>query len=369
MNYNFYMPVDIRFGEDALSTLTNEIDDKNVFIVTDKVLVQNGIVDTVTAKIRAKNISIFDQIEPNPSTDTINKASNTCRLHSIDTIIAIGGGSALDTAKCVAILSTNEGVIEEYIKGKSFCNKPLPLICLPTTAGTGSEVTNVSVLTNKKENTKTPLVRDELWSKYACIVPSLTHSMPKHITAETGWDSFSHALEAYWSKSSNPISDSLALKSMSLIFDNIESAYLEPQNIKARENMSLASLLAGIAFSQTRTTAMHATSFCLTSDYKLSHGRACAITMLGFLDYCNGFWDDKQDILLKRLNLNNFIDFIKLLENKLINTQMPIKLSEVGITKDNIEKLAESGLKYAILHQIPREINKENLVKVLKSII
>jgi len=365
MDFKFFMPVDIRYGEDALSSLCLELNDKNVFVVTDKILLEKGVVNKAISTFNPKKITVFDKVEPNPSTETINRAASLAREKNIDAVLAIGGGSAMDTAKCVAILITNDGSIEDYIKGKAYKNAPACLICAPTTAGTGSEVTCVSVLTNKASNTKIPLVSNMLWPRFACVVPSLTLSMPKHITAETGWDAFSHALEAYWSKSSNPISDALALKSIELILDNIEIAYMNASDIVARSKMCLASLIAGIAFSQTRTTAIHATSFMLTSDYKLSHGRACAITILAFLDYCNGYWDEKQNYLLKYLKIESFDKFKTILQDKLIRTQMPIKFSNIGITNDDITALAQSASNYAILHEIPRKITIDSLKQIL----
>ena len=365
MDFKFYMPVDIRFGESSLISLENEFKEKIVFIITDKILVEKGIASKITSKINAKDIVIFDNVEPNPSTDTVNNAAIICRNCSAEIIIALGGGSAMDTAKCVAVLMNNQGNIEDYQGGKNFSNSPVPLVCIPTTAGTGSEVTNVSVLTDSKSNRKIPFVRNELFSKYACIIPSLTQTMPPHITAETGWDAFSHAFEAYWSKSSNPISDILAIKAMKLILDNIERAYYDGDDYSARYNMAEGSLIAGIAFSQTRTTAMHATSFSLTSDYKLSHGRACAITLLGFLDYCDGYWDDKQNKLILELGLKDIADFKNILKEKLTNTKMPIKLGDVNITCSDINAIAEKGIKNAIIHEIPREIDLEKLKEIL----
>jgi len=365
MDFSFNLPVIIKYGNSALADIAKAHTKQNLFIMASGSVYKTGILDSIPTLFQPNKYMFYTGITPNPDIKELLATFAIAKDFGADLLLAIGGGSVLDAAKCIAVMLANNGEIAAC-KSDSMHNPPIPLICAPTTSGTGSEVTNVSVITDNQE--KRPYVSNALWPKYACIVPKLSYSMPRKVAAETGWDAFCHAFEAYWSKGSNPFSDTLAKSAIKLILQNIEDS-ANSSIEQARDNMSYASLLAGMAFSQTRTTAPHAVSFLLTSVYGLSHGRACAITLSGFIEYCNGYWDKKQKQLLDFLGFSSFEDFKGDLLLKLEQTGMPIKLSQVGLAKEDILLLAQEGIKHSIAHQMPRTITAPSLQKVLESLL
>lgn len=367
MNFKFSAPVDVRFGESAIELL-DLIKDKNVLVLTTPPLVDNGSLDKIKSHLKGNRVEHTDNIEPNPSCDNIKEAVELAQSMKADIIIALGGGSVMDTAKCVAIIMTNGGEPEDYMAGKAINVAGLPLYCIPTTSGTGSEVTNVAVVSDKKAGLKRPVVSPYMLPKYALIIPSLTLSVPKRITAETGWDAFSHAIEAYWNKESNPISDAIAKDAIKLILDNIVKVYDNGNDLEARANMSLASLMAGIAFAETRTTALHGLSFRMTSHYNMSHGRACTLTLLPFMREIYNSGNKKLEDLIKSLCYPSFDCLYNEVKAKLIHTGMAITLKEANIPNDRIEELADEGLKNKIMFLTPIDIDREKVIEILKSI-
>jgi len=367
MNFGFSAKVNVRFGEEALTVLDG-IKNKSVFILTTPPLVNNGSLDRIKEHLKDNKISFTDNIEPNPSCDNITAAVNLAKEKNAEVIIALGGGSVMDTGKCVAAFLENGGTPEEYMGGKLLKIAPLPLFCIPTTSGTGSEVTNVAVISDKKKGIKRPFVSPYMLPLYALVVPSLTLSVPKRITAETGWDAFCHAIEAYWNIESNPVSDAIAKDAIKLILNNIVKVYDDGSDIKARENMSLGSLMAGIAFAETRTTALHGLSFRLTSHYNLSHGRACVLSLLPFMKEVIRKNAQKMNELASSAGYNNADEMVIDVRKKLIYTEMAITLKEAGVPADRIEELADEGLKNKIMFLTPIEITKEKVIKMLESI-
>ena len=182
------------------------------------------------------------------------------------------------------MLCTNEGSIEDYIVGgKKLENKRCFLICVPTTAGTGSEVSNVGVFTDHKAHTKRPWVSFDFLPDIALLDPVMTYSLPPRVTVATGLDALCHAVESYWCRATNPITKSAAIMSAKLVLENLMTAFNEPKNVEARTNMCVASLLGGLAMGQTRTTACHGISYGLTTNFGIDHGTACALTLRGKL--------------------------------------------------------------------------------------
>ncbi|MDR3313991.1 MAG: iron-containing alcohol dehydrogenase [Oscillospiraceae bacterium] len=221
----------------------------------------------------------FSGIRPNPTQQNAADCAAFLRSVQAEVVVALGGGSVMDCAKAAA--------------------HGLPLIAVPTTAGTGSEVTNISVLSDDVTHQKVPLADPAHYPEAAVVDPLLTRTMPPKLTAESGMDALSHALEAQWSIHHNPASDALAQRAVELLFTWLESAFREPENLDARSAVSEASLLAGMAFSQAKTAGVHACSFPLTARYGLSHGAACAFTLAAFARL--NWRDDALALRLERL--------------------------------------------------------------------
>ncbi|RGY97490.1 iron-containing alcohol dehydrogenase family protein [Clostridium sp. AM58-1XD] len=369
--YKFCMPTDVRY-ESGLSKKLNEyIEGKNVFIISDPFLYQNGTAKAIGDTMEGKNVAYFSKIEPNPSCESVDEAANEARAMGADCVVGLGGGSSLDVAKIVSCLITNEGSIYDYYAGGSrkLGKRTTGLICIPTTAGTGSEVTNVGVFTNKKAGIKMPMVTDEFWADYAVIDPDLTMTLPPAVTASTGMDAFCHAIEAYWNKESVPVCDMLSLGAVKMILDNIKKAYEQPDDREARGAMITASLIAGISFSQTRTTGIHAISFPLTTEFGASHGTACSITLPAFIRVSREQEGEKMLRMARYAGFDTVDAFADGVEELMKSMNMPVRLSQLGVKEENLEHIAEVGLGAAIIQLTPAAMNKETVCALLKSIL
>lgn len=368
--FNYYMPVKICFGAGISKKVSDYIDGENVLIISDPFLYNNGTAQAVGESMKDKNVAYFWDIEPNPSCESVDAAAAAAREIQADCIIGLGGGSSMDVSKIVACLVTNEGSIYDYYSGgtRMLGERKTMLICIPTTAGTGSEVTNVGVFTNKKTHVKMPMVNQQFWPDVAMIDAELTYTLPPAVTASTGMDAFCHAIEAYWNKESVPLCDYLSLGALKLIFENIKTAYDNPKHTQARANMILAALTAGVAFSQTRTTGIHAVSFPLTTEFGASHGIACSITLPAFIRISKAQAEDKMMALAAYLGFDSIDALADGVENLMQSMHMPVRLREIGVAEDDLEHLAKAGLSAAIIHLTPAEMNEKTVYNLLKSI-
>jgi alcohol dehydrogenase class IV len=276
MNWNYTQPVDIIFGSGRISELKHLINGaKHPLLVSDPYFVENGFVNQIFSIIGGADL--FSDISPNPDISEVNKCSERIRAKGTDIIIALGGGSSLDLAKAASIAVPD--IAAFHGTGKDVPSEHIPIIAVPTTSGTGSEVTCVSVLTDRRTGKKAPIVSDSFYPKAALIDPELTLSVPPHVTASTGIDVLCHAVEGYWSKGHQSICDALAVHAIKTVFAYLPTAYREPENRFAREKLAEASVMAGLAFTLPKTTSSHACSFPLTSIYRIPHGEACGLTL------------------------------------------------------------------------------------------
>lgn len=261
-------------GRDSLTQLPAEIERLGVqrpLIVTDKILIQAGVVGQVE-ELLPMEAGIFSDVNPEPEIEIVDLCLQVIREGNHDGLIAVGGGSAIDIAKAASVMATNEGSIELYV-GTNLVKKPgLPLIAIPTTAGTGSEVTNISILSDKKEQVKKGIVSPYLLPDVAIVSPMMTLTCPPSVTAASGIDALVHAVEAYISKFASPITDALAIGAMKLIAVHLPKAYACPDNVESREAMVTASLMAGLAFGNAGVGAVHALAYPLGGRFHMAHG-------------------------------------------------------------------------------------------------
>lgn len=369
--FGYWMPVHICYEEGISKKMTRFIKGERVFVISDPFLYENGLAESVGNSLEGKQVSYFSHIEPNPSCESVDEAAALAREAGADCVIGLGGGSSMDVAKMVACLVSNEGSVYDYYSGgtKELKGRDTMLICIPTTAGTGSEVTNVGVFTNRKKGVKMPMVHDLFWPDYAMIDPSLTYTLPPAVTASTGMDAFCHAIEAYWNKESVPVCDMLSLGAMKLILENIKRAYEEPKDQKARGAMLTASLIAGISFSQTRTTGIHALSFPLTTEFGASHGTACAVTLPAFVRLSQAQKGEKMRALAAYLGYGSVEELAQALEELMADMGLPTRLSQIGVKKEDLAHIASVGLSAAIINLTPAEMNEKSVHALLESIL
>jgi len=271
----FHLPTKVIFGPGVLSRLKEVVKDEfkasKILLVTDRGIMDAGIGSQVLSQF--KGIPLFDGIEPNPKSPTVNRGGELARKIKPDLVIGLGGGSSLDAAKAIALLATNRGNIEDYEGKGKYKAPPLPVLAIPTTCGTGSEVTWVSVVTHTKRLFKMSIKGPHMFPSVALVDPDLLVSLPSPLFASTGMDALTHAIEAFTVRKATCFSDIFARYALKLIFGSIKEAC---ENIKdngeAREKMMLGSTLAGIAFGNSDVGAVHCLAEAVGGLYDLAHG-------------------------------------------------------------------------------------------------
>ena len=286
----FRMPKSVLYGRNSLEKLGEQSKKlgKKAFIVTDTIMEKLGYVEKCIQQLNKKGITVstYNKVDAEPTNIHVLEALSLCKEEKCDFIIGIGGGSCIDATKAVAVLYTNGGEVEDYVqKDIEIENNPLPLIAIPTTSDTGSEVTSVAVITNKKTDVKMMMKHPSFIPKVAIIDPVLTSSLPAQITAATGIDALCHAIEAYISKFSQPLTDVLALSAIESIMKYLRIAYEDGHNMEAREAMMIASLQAGIAFSNASVTLVHGMSRPVGALFHVPHGISNAILLPTVLEF------------------------------------------------------------------------------------
>ncbi len=283
MAWTYVQPVTIRFGEGELKELNSvaeELGCSRGLLVSDPFFMQSGLAQQIVDASNGLIAGIYSQVSPNPEVDEVDACAAMIREMNADFLVGLGGGSALDCAKASGTICFTDDSIRKYHgTGVPLPKEHLPLIAIPTTAGTGSEVTCVSVLSDKELGKKGPINCDNFYPAVALIDPELTYTMPPHTTASTGIDVLCHAVEGYWSKGHQPICDALAIYAAKNVLKYLPIAFAEPDNKEARCRMAEASVIAGLAFTLPKTTSSHACSFPLTNIYHIPHGEACALTL------------------------------------------------------------------------------------------
>ncbi len=277
MLFNFQTVRKVVHGVGAIEKLGNEVralKGSRVFIVTDKGLAQSPVPAVVEKALLDAEIPvhIFSDVEPDPTPATVEKSTESAKNFQADIIVGVGGGSSLDAAKATALLCKHPGPLEQYFGMNLVPSACLPLILIPTTAGTGSEVTSISVLGDSATNSKKGIVSEELYAKCVFLDPNLTLSLPPHVTAATGLDAFTHAMESFVNLLATPLTDALNLQAMKMISSSIRKAYTNGSDIEARTQMLYAATIAGIGFSNTQNGIIHALALAVPTKYHLPHG-------------------------------------------------------------------------------------------------
>ncbi|MGI6028575.1 MAG: iron-containing alcohol dehydrogenase [Candidatus Heteroscillospira sp.] len=278
--WRHFHPTEVLFGE-KMSIRLGEIMEKNGFdkavMVCDPFTESCGVAEKLTQAAGGKIVGRFSDIEPNPSVKNVDGAADVIRGCGAGCVIAVGGGSAIDCAKSAAAAAAMNVSGREILDGKPI-TQALPIIALSTTAGTGSEVTAVSILSDKETGEKGVVASPLFFPKVAIVDPELTYTCPPKVTASSGIDVLMHALDALSSVKSTPVTDALAVKAARLVFRYLPVAYRNGGDTEARRHMCTASIVAGLAFSITGTTGSHACSYHLTGAFGIPHGEACAFT-------------------------------------------------------------------------------------------
>lgn len=372
----FQSPVKIIYGLGAVNKLGKETSKlgKKALIVTGKSSSQkSGALHKVLDSLKEENLEyfVFDKIGSDPTVEMVEEGLEVAKQEGIDVIIALGGGSPMDAAKGISIMVNNPGNISDYEK-MSPTIAGVPIIAIPTTAGTGSEVTKFTVITDEKRKRKMLIGGETLIPKIAILDAELTKTMPPQVTAATGMDALTHAIEAYISKVAQPMSEIFALKAIKLISQNIVKAVLNGENMEARENMLLGQLYAGLAFSNASVALVHAMSRPLGAYFKVPHGVANAILLPKIMEYNHSAIPEKFKVLAEIMGENtaslSVRDSSKLAVKAINNIYdeigLPKKLSDLGVTKESIDNLAEDAFASGSTLNNPRKASIEDIKSI-----
>lgn len=379
MSYKFFMPAISLMGADCLKDAGDQVGElgfKKALIVTDKVLGQIGIVKKVTDVLDNKNIeyAIYDETKPNPTVKNVNDGLALLKEKECDFVISLGGGSAHDCAKGIALLATNDGEIKDY-EGVDKSKKPqLPMVGINTTAGTGSEMTLFAIITDEERHIKMALVDKHLTPIIAVNDPMLMLAMPKSLTAATGMDALTHAIEAYVSTSATPITDACAEKAIELISNYLVNAVENGQDVEARDMMAYAEYLAGMAFNNASLGYVHAMAHQLGGFYNLPHGVCNAILLPHVQEYNKATSASRLAKIAKIMggNIEGLtdeqgadlcIDMIKSLSQTI---GIPEGLGVLGVKESDFETLATNALNDACSLTNPRKGNLEEVIAIFR---
>ena len=373
-SFSFTIPQNIVVGAGSLKRLpelAKNLKKSKAYIISGPHLEKIGMVDKCREALKAAGIESdsFTQTEGNPSTDTVAKAAEGFKSSNADFIVAFGGGSPLDVAKAVAVIASYGGNITDYEGGGKVPGPVVPMIAIPTTAGTGSEVTAFSVITDHSRNYKLTVVSNYLLPAYAILDPELITTVPKSTAAACGIDAMVHALEAFISKAASPFSDLFAKEALRLIGTSIRDYVLDRSNLAACESMLTGSLFAGIAFSHARLGDVHAMSHPVSAYFDVAHGVANAVLLPTIVDYNMTYASEKYKYIYdciceKPLSDDTFTPEMLAAEIRVLNDELgiPSSLSEVGVDSSLFDKMADDAMKSGNILVNPRPTTKKDIL-------
>ena len=352
MNFSYHLPTKILFGFGSLEGLGEEVEGlgaKKLLLVTDKVMEKTGIVSKVSARLDGLSYDVFDDVEPEPRLEVAEGVAQKVRNSPYDLVLGLGGGSSLDMAKLAAGLATNEGEARRFVGTGLLRRKALPTIMLPTTAGTGAELTVTSMVT--VEGHKRWINSPILLPTVALVDPELTMTMPQGVTAATGLDALCHNTEAYLSAGANVITDSAALEGVRLVVDNLERAFTDGSDRPAREAMSLGALLGGIALAA-RMVYGHSVGYTVATRFNLPHGVSCGIPLPYIISNYALACAPKMKRLAEAYGVDGGEDPVELgvavgekVTRLVSKLRLPTTLKELGVKESELSALADECIK------------------------
>ena len=376
--FEFFIPQNITVGAGTLAKLpecAKKLGGSHAMLISGPTLRKMGVVDKAADYLKDAGmaVDIFTDVEANPSVTTVEKATEAYKESGADFIVALGGGSPMDVAKAVGVTAKYGGSITEYEGAHKVPGKIVPLIAIPTTAGTGSEVTAFSVITDHSRDYKLTVFSYELIPKYAILDPDLIATAPASVAAACGMDAFIHACESYISTDASPFSEAMSEKAMELIGRSIRAYVANRTDVDAASDMLVGSLFAGIAFSWARLGNVHAMSHPVSAYFDAPHGVANAILLPTILDYNKLADKGKYKKIYEYVSETHrsdesftpdmLVDAIRALNNSL---SIPANLTEVGVTEDKIDVMADDAMKSGNIMVNPRRSTKKDIVALYK---
>ncbi|BBB91271.1 MAG TPA: iron-containing alcohol dehydrogenase [Methylomusa anaerophila] len=375
-DFTFVLPTKVIFGAGAIKNIVDICKSRHlgkIFIVTGRTSTKNSPhFQDILALLENSGlpVRVFSEVEADPSVETVDQGTAQLMAFQADAVLAFGGGSPMDAAKSMSMVSANGGSIQDYLRGRrSIVKRGVPLICIPTTAGTGSEVTAAAVTTDKQSKEKIGISHEFMMPLLAIVDPLLHVSMPPAVTAATGIDALTHAMEAFVAVKANPVTDSLAIQAIKLIGSNLRAAYAQGDDLTARSNMALASLIAGAAFTNAGLGAVHGIAHPIGARFGISHGVANGIVLPYVMEY---YWQDGnakfRDIAAAlgedvqgRADREAGWKAIAAINKLKQDIAIPDTLAAVNIAGEALEDIVKDAATYRLLSNSPRRLTVEDL--------
>ncbi len=357
--YNLKMPHAVYGGENSIDNMTailktNQV--KRAAIFTDKGILASGLFALPEAAVKAAGADyyVLDEIPPEPSYIAVQTIVDRFKASGADMIIACGGGSVLDAAKLASVLVTEEYGVKELLEDPGRAKKCVPTILIPTTAGTGAEVTPNAIVAVPEKELKVGIVNENMIADYVILDARMIKNLPRQIAAATGVDALAHAIECYTSKKANPFSDTFAMEALDLILNNIIPACDDPEAMEAKNKMQIAAFYAGIAITASGTTAVHALSYPLGGKYHIAHGVSNAILLAPVMRFNAPVCQERLAMAYDRCchDTENICQttkekaewMIEQLERIVRHLEIPTSLKEFGVPREDLEGLVEAGM-------------------------
>ena len=376
--HDFFTPPSVIYGPGAMSCLADEVRGlgrRALLGIGRGALRRTGTLDAIHSALCRHDIEVvlFEGVESDPSIETVDRGAHAAVSGGCDMVVAAGGGSVIDAGKAVAAMVTNSGSVRHYLEGKSFAAKPIPCVAIPTTSGTGSEVTRNSVLTNRQDGYKRSIRHRWLIPALAIVDPELTLSLPPPVTASTGMDALAQLIEPYVSRKSTPLTDALAIYGIALVGHSLKRAVENGGDIQARADMSLASLMSGMALANAGLGAAHALSHPLGAHFGIPHGCSCAMLLPHVMEFNFTAAQEKLARTAAALGeetrgltaaeaAGRAVARVRRLAREI---GIPAGLSEFGVCEKDLERLAREA-HGSSLDANPVEARDEELVKILR---
>jgi alcohol dehydrogenase len=378
-SFIFELPTKIQFGIGASGKLAGalkELGAENILVVTDSGIASCGLLSKITDLLTRNRLkfNVFSAVASNPKDANVLEGTELANRMRADCLVALGGGSPIDCAKAIAVAATHGGDIREYETDKQISGEVLPLIAIPTTAGTGSEVTFSAVITDTRRDFKFSIHHLKLAPRTALLDPELTLTMPPALTAATGLDALTHAVEAYTANVSGPLSDAAALYAVELISKYLKTAVIAGDNVEARAGMLLGSVLAGIAFSHSDVAAVHCIAEALGGKYDLAHGVCNAVVLPAVMDYNMDYCTEKYSRIAGAMG----IDYNTEKQGARMAVEAVYKLASdvnlpgfgsLGVNANDLEQLADNSFLNGSNDSNPRPMTRDDYLTLFKKMM
>lgn len=377
-SFAFELPTKLEYGigiSKNLSPYLKDMGAEKILLVTDQGIVKSGMLDSIEKQLASAGMDWvrFSDVEPNPKDYNVEAGAALAKKEGCDSIMALGGGSPIDCAKAISIVAVQGRSCRYYEDRSRIGSDVLPIIAVPTTAGTGSEITFGSVITDTKEKFKFTIKSPIIGPRIAILDPELTVSMPKSLTASTGMDALTHAIEGYTALNSEPIGDAIALHAVELISKYLKRAYDDGNDVEARAGMLVGSTMAGIAFSHSDVAAVHCIAEALGAKYDAPHGVCNAVVLAPMMEYNMNYCRARYSRIARSMGLSFSSEeegaskAVKAVKALAEAVELP-SFRSLGIKEEDMEELAAKSAKNGSNRDNPRPMEKEDYLLFMREL-